>query len=182
MGLYYLSCSISIKGSSHPMSLIKPKNEMCAKNKCTGIILYMFGSPQFFAEDGQGWNYQLQIFTKGFFSWISMSWHQSGIAVSKHAGWWKSQGGRSCGPSKGGCWCKAVAGWSILCYWRPAVLPASSLLLRMHTRWLPPVCARFSLIPVMLAGLGCGHRQDFVDCSLFALAGFGAENMNACPP
>lgn len=100
----------------------------------------------------------------------------------QHAGWWKSQRGRRCDPSKGGCWCKTVAGWSIFCYWRPTVLPASSLLLQMHTRWLPPVCARFSLIPVMLAGLGCGRRQDFVDCSLFALAGFGAENMTAYPP
>lgn len=164
------------------MALIKPKNEMCTKNKCTGIILYMFGPPQFLLKMVRAEITNCKVSPRGFFSWISIFWHQSGIAVSKHAGWWKSQGGRSYGPSKGGCWCKAVAGWSVLCYWRPAVLPASSLLLQMHARWLPPVCARFSLTPVMLAGLGCGRRQDFVDCSLFALAGFGAENMNACPP
>lgn len=121
-------------------------------------------------------------FHQGFFSWISMSWHQSGTAMSKRAGWWRSQGGHRYAPSKEGCWCKAAAGWPILCYWGPAMLPASSLRVQIHTHWLPLVCARFSLIPVMLAGLGCGHWQDLVDCSLFALAGFGAEYMNAYPP
>lgn len=70
-------------------------------------------------------------FHQGFFSpWISMSWHQSGTPVSKDSGWWGSQGGHRHAPSKGRCWCKAAAGWPILCYWRPAVLPAGSLLVQ----------------------------------------------------
>lgn len=44
----------------------------------------------------------------------------------------------------------------------------------MHACWLPLVCARFSLIPVMLGGLVSVYWQDLVGSSLFALAGFGA--------
>lgn len=120
-------------------------------------------------------------FHQGFFYWFSMSWHRSGTSASKHAGWWRSWGGHRYAPCKGRCWRKAAAGWLILCYWWPAMLPASSLLVQMHTHWLPLVCARFSLVPAMLAGLWCGHWQDFVDCSLFALAWFEAEDMNAYP-
>lgn len=135
-------------------------------------------SSSVFPEDGWGQDYQLQSFIKGF----SPGFPCPDTKVGPPRPNMQAGGGLGVGTgSKGRCWRKAAAGWLILCYWWPAMLPASSLLVQVHTHWLPLVCAGFSLIPVMLAGLQCGHWQDVMDCSLFALAGFEAEDMNAYP-
>lgn len=76
------------------------------KSNMHRVILYMFVPPQFMLDIVRvkmiGCKVSLRVFLLGY------SWHQSGTAVSKHGGWWRSHGGHA--PSKGQCCCKAAEG------------------------------------------------------------------------